>query len=49
MWGIAIERGNPEPTAWPTGFSGDRDRSLRNLWLEMTDDTGYEPVGIADE
>ena len=49
MWGIAISRGNPKPTAWPTAFSGDRDRTLRNLWREILDDTGYESVTLEGE
>ncbi len=46
MWGIAISRGNPEPTAWPTGFSSNRNRSMRDLWREILDDTGYESVTV---
>lgn len=46
LWGIAISQGSPEPRAWPTGFSGNRNRSLRDLWREMIDDTGYESVTL---
>ena len=49
MWGLAISLGNPEPTAWPTGFSGDRERTLRDLWRQILDDTGYESVTLSGE
>ncbi len=57
MWGIAIERGNPKPRAYPTGIEtrggdgdgGHRERRLSDLWGELFDDSAYESVILEGE
>ena len=44
IWGIALSLGKSEPSAWPTGFSGDRKLSLGQLWDEIVGSEGYESV-----
>ena len=44
IWGLALSMGNPELTAWSTSFSGDRYRSLGQLWDEIVDGEGYEVI-----
>ncbi len=57
MWGIAIERGNPEPRAYPTGIEtrggggdgDDRERRLSDVWGDLFDDSDYQSVILEGE
>ena len=53
----AIERGNPEPRAWPIGIEtrgesgdrSDRERRLGDVWGDLFGDSDYESVILEGE